>query len=177
MLFRSLFVAGIVHVSSVLLLPVVASQNSFTRLSAMMPDGTGFHVLPAPRPGDTSLPFSDPGLITAACRFTLGASPWRVRIDIDGEALTSLSFYSRSGLVFHTLTDRAALRGRLDVLLGTAAQIDAAEAADTDDAPANEVRLLSPSRDGIVLVRAMAPSPTGDEAVKARIVRADCRAE
>ena len=165
--------AGVVHISSILLLPSVAARNSYVRLSPFAP-ARGFAALPAPAPGVESLPFTDPGAILAVCRYDLGAGPWRIRVDTDTEALTSLSFYSSSGLVFHTLTDRAALRGRLDVTLGTAAQIEAAEAADTDEALANEVRLASSSRSGIILMRAMASSSAGADLVLRRVKAAEC---
>ena len=169
-----LLVAGIVHISSVLLLPQVAARNSFVRLSPLAPP-QGFRILPTPAPADESLPFTDPGVTLAICRFDLGASPWRIRVGIDSEALTSLSFHSRRGDVFHTLTDRAALRGRLDVVLGTAAQIEAAEATDTEDAPVKEVRLASPSQTGLVVVRAMASNAAGAEVLKQRIEAGECR--
>ena len=167
-------VAGIVHISSILLLPQVAARNSYVRLSSVAAPG-GFRILPASAPGDESLPFTDPGAMLAICRFDLGAGPFRIRVDIDNEALTSLSFHSRRGDVFHTLTDRAALRGRLDVVLGTAAQVDAAEAADTEETPVKEVRLVSPSLTGLVVIRAMASSAAGIEALKRRIAAAECR--
>lgn len=169
-----LLVAGIVHISSVLLLPQVAARNSFVRLSSLTSSG-GFRILPTPVPGDDALPFTDPGAILAICQFDLGGNPWRIRVGIDTEALTSLSFHSRRGDVFHTLTDRAALRGRLDVMLGTAAQIDAAEATDTDNAPVQEVRLVSPSQTGLVVIRAMASSEAGVDGLKRRIEAAECR--
>ena len=169
-----LMIAGIVHVSSILLLPRVAGQDSYVRLSGAT-DAPGFKVLPGPAPADASLPFTDPGTTLAACRFDLGSSPWRIRVDIDNEALTSLSFRARNGTVFHTLTDRAALRGRLDVLLGTAAQVDAAEANDTDETPVREVRLVSPTPVGVVFVRAMASSVAGSGALRRRLEAAECR--
>ena len=167
-------VAGIVHISSILLLPQVAARNSYVRLSAPMPT-PGFRILPTPAPGDESLPFTDPGAVLAICQFDLAANPWRIRVGIDNEALTSLSFHARRGDVFHPLTDRAALRGRLDVMLGTAAQIDAAEATDTENTPVREVRLVSPSQTGLVVIRAMASSEAGVDGLKRRIEAAECR--
>lgn len=166
-------VAGIVHLSSVFLLPAVATRSSFVRLAGV-PPGQGFQPLPRPTPGDTSLPFTDPGVLLAACRYDLAGGAYRVRVDIDSGALMSLSFHSRVGIVFSTLTDRAALGGKLDVLLGTAAQIDAVEAADTDDFPTREVRLVSPSPVGMIFVRAMAPSTTGEGALARRLAAAEC---
>lgn len=168
-------IAGIVHISSVFLMPTVAAQNSFVRLSGVT-EAPGFRRLDLAKLSELALPFSDPGVVLMACRYDLRASPFRLRVDIDGEALTSLSFHSRRGIVFHTLTDRAALRGKLDVLLGTAAQIDAAEAADTDEVQTREVRLVSPSPDGIVLLRAMPPSAAGQESLLRRLEKAECGA-
>ena len=173
-LLGTVLVAAIVHIASVFLLPAVAQRDSYSRLAPML-DDTGFHALPPASPGSDSLPFADPGIMLAACRFDLSKGPWRVRVAIDNEALTSLSFRSRTGAVFHVLTDRAALQGRLDVLLGTATQIDAAEAADTDDAPTQEVRLVAPTTMGLVFMRSMPPSASGIGSLGRRISAADCR--
>ena len=173
-LLATILVAAIVHITSVFLMPALAQRDSYSRLAPML-DDTGFRTLPSATPGSEALPFTDPGVLLAACRFDLSKGPWRVRVAVDSEALTSLSFRSRTGAVFHVLTDRAALQGRLDVLLGTAAQIDAVEAADTDDAPTREVRLVAPATVGLVFMRSMAPSASGIGSLTRRISAADCR--
>lgn len=173
-LLGTVLVASIVHITSVFLLPALAQMDSYSRLAPLL-DGDGFRVLPAATPDAETLPFTDPGTVLAVCRYDLARGPWRVRIAIDSEALTSLSFRSRTGTVFHVLTDRAALRGKLDVLLGTVAQIDAAEAADSDDSPTREVRLVAPTTTGMVFVRAMPPSAGGMETLRRRLSAADCR--
>ncbi len=174
-LFATALVAAIVHITSIFLLPAVAQVDSYSRLAPLLNEDGGFRVLPGATPGSDALPFADPGTVLAVCRYDLRKGPFRVRIGIDNEALTSLSFRSRSGNVFHVLTDRAALRGRLDVLLGTAAQIDAAEAADTDDSPTRDVRLVAPTAMGLIFVRAMPPSADGMETLRRRLSAADCR--
>lgn len=167
-------IAGIVHISAIFLLPSVAAHDSYARLASAI-QGRGFQPAAALAPVQDALPFTDPATTVTVCRFDLGAAPWRIRVDTDSEALTSLSFRARNGTVFHTLTDRAALRGRLDVFLGTTAQVDAAEAGDTDDGPAREVRLVSPSQVGLVFLRTMPASSAGLDALRRRVRDAVCQ--
>ena len=170
----ALLIAGIVHLASVLLMPTVASNDAYARLSTHT-IAPGFNDISIVL-GDGALPFLDTAVELRACRYDLRVAPYRLRIDIDAEALTTMSFHSRTGIVFHTLTDRAALRGRLSVLVGTPAQIEAVEAADVDDTQTEEVRLVSPSTTGIILLRAMAPTDAGREALRRRLAKSVCAA-
>ena len=88
--------------------------------------------------------------------------------------MVSLSFHGRTGAVFHSLTDRAALRGRLDVVVATADQIETIEAGDTDDAPPQDIRITSPAAQGFVLLRALPASPAGEARLRARIASTGC---
>ena len=170
-----LLIAVVVHVSSVLLLPLLATQDAYAKL-ASVPANAGPQLLSS-NAVVNGLPFADRGTLLAACRFDLRASPLRVRLDIDRDALSTVSFHARNGVVFQVLTDRAAFQGRLDVLLGVPAQIDLAEAADTDEAPSEEVRLTAPSREGFVLFRGLASSPAQTAALRRRFAQAVCRSE
>lgn len=168
-----LLVAGVVHLASILLMPRLAARDAYSRLTAFAPP-TGFAIVPGPRPGATVTPFADPATILAVCRFDLGAGPLRVRGAADEDNLMTLGFYARPGVVFHTIGERAALRGRLDVLLGTAAQIEAIEAADAEGAAPLDVRLTAPAATGFVLARAMPASPWAAEGLRKRLAALEC---
>jgi uncharacterized membrane protein len=168
-----ILVAGCVHLSSILLMPRLAPRDAFTRLGVMEPSN-GFTLLPAARPDDVRIPFADGATMLAICRYDLTEGPWRLRAVVDDESMLSLSFHGRGGSVFHSLTDRAALRGRLDVVVATADQIETIEANDTDDAPPSDIRITSPATQGFVLMRAMPGSPASEARMRARIEAMSC---
>jgi uncharacterized membrane protein len=171
------FVAGCVHLSSILLMPRLAPKDAFTRLADIESTGGGFAIVPPARPGKAAIPFADSATILAMCRYDLTKGPWRVRATVDDESMVSLSFHGRTGAVFHSLTDRAALRGHLDVVVATADQIETIEAGDVEDAPPQDIRITSPAAQGFVLLRAMPGSPAGEARLRARIAATGCAPE
>jgi len=171
------FVAGIVHIVSVLAMPAVAPQDALTRLAAVAPEGDGVVLLPAASPGREIMPYEDPSVALGFCRFDLGRGLYRVRTNIDGEHFIALSFHTRSGRVFYATTDRSALRGKIDIAIVNAAQLEALEANDPEDEPAPELRLQAPAASGFVLVRALAERRNELPNAEARVTSVTCAPE
>lgn len=167
-------IAGIVHIVSVLAMPAVAPQDALTRLAAVAPEGEGVVLLPAATPGREIMPYEDPSVALGFCRFDLSKGLYRIRTSIDGEHFIALSFHTRSGRVFYATTDRSALRGKIDVAIVTAAQLEALEATDPEDEPAPELRLLAPASTGFILVRALAERPNEMPRAEARVTAVTC---
>ena len=155
-----LFVAGIVHIVTVLAMPSLAREDAYARLGGST---AGVALLPDAATAQ-SMPFQDPAAVMAVCRFDLDRGPARVRSLVNGDALVAISFHDRSGRIFYSTTDRAALRGKIDVLLVDAQQLDAIEASDPEDQAPQELRLVTPTRAGFVLVRALVEQVGGKAA-------------
>ena len=119
-LLGGLLLGGIVHLSSVLLLPRTATQDAYTRLAAAVP-ANSIMPLPAPTPDDAVLPFMDPAFATAVCRYDLAAGPLKLRVPVS-QAYTSVSFYTRNGVAYYAINDRAAGRRIIELDLMTARQ-------------------------------------------------------
>jgi uncharacterized membrane protein len=170
-------VAGIVHIVSVLAMPAVAPQDALTRLSAAARAGEGVVLLPAASPGREIMPYEDPSVALGVCRFDLSRGFFRVRTSIDGEHYIALSFHTRSGRVFYATTDRSALRGKINVAIVNAAQLEGLEANDPEDEPPPELRLLAPGPIGFVLVRALAERPNELPKAEARVTAVTCAPE
>ena len=147
-----LCVAGVVHFVSVLLLPSLAPDDAYARLT---PIGAEARLVAIPADEPNLNPFRDPAMAQAICFFDLRRAPLRVRTSVDGEHLLTLSFHGRHGGVFYAVTDKAALRGRIDILVLTEAEKTALEADEGDDPP-QDLRLVSPTPTGFVLVSALA---------------------
>ncbi len=160
MLLAILMVAGMVHIVSLLLVPRVAPDDAFARVSAFAPEGVVRTLPPAASAGDP-LPGRDPALVAAVCRYDLGGGPLRVTAVLGDEDFVALTLHARSGVAFYGLSDRAANEGKLDLVIMTSGQREAAEARDPPDTPVRDVRVVAPESRGFVLFEVM-PRIAGD---------------
>jgi uncharacterized membrane protein len=172
-----LCVAGIIHILVVFNLAKLQRSDPVGRISALIkPDG--LTLLPRASPGAEWAPFSDPALAQGGCLFDLSQSPMRLRGAIEADRMLTLSFRTSDGAVFYSMTDRAAQRGRIDVLVLTPDQLESLEAeADDEDPPAQELRLVAPTTKGFVLVNALAAFPSDRLNAEQRVRAISCEAE
>ncbi len=161
-------IAGVTHIVSILAMPRLAPKDSYARVAAIAPLFTTT-ALP-----DAAAPFDDPALAQAACRFDLSRGPARLRAALAPEELTLFSFYSRYGDIFYSMTDRAATRGKLEVLVLTRAQLDRVEEEDSEDELPQELRVVSPTLEGFVLFRSLAERPSERDDAKRRVASIGC---
>jgi uncharacterized membrane protein len=178
----ALLIAGAVHIVSVLLTPLVAPRHAYARLlEAAKSDAetarNGVMLFDPPAPGPQLLPFEDPAMAEGVCLFDLTKGPLRLRADIDGEDYLGLSFHGPSGAIFHAMTDRASNKGKIDIIVGDARQIEEMEANDSDETPPQETRLTAPSPLGFVLIRALAKRPSDYERARASVEAITCETE
>jgi uncharacterized membrane protein len=163
-----------VHIVTILILPAVAGRAGAQLLVARV-SGAGPHVIPPAKPGDTATPFADPAMAHAVCPFDLTEGPFRART-IAGEAFTSLVVIGPTGEILHGLSDKAAIRRVLDVIIGTDQQIRAIEATDGEDRVVQEVRLRLPVTRGLVVVKSLALRAADADAVTDNLRRTQCGA-
>ena len=172
------FVAGAVHLSSVLAIPQLAARDAYARIAQAAPAPNAFTPLPRPAPGAEILPRQDPMLARAVCRFDLSQGPVRVRVDLSAfDGLLLLSFHDRQGATFYATTDRGAWRGRIDILLVTPLQREEVEAQDPDDEATQELRLTAPELEGFILAGSLALDEADMEAARRRTALATCAGE
>jgi uncharacterized membrane protein len=155
-LLGGLLLGGIVHLSSVLLLPRTATQDAYTRIAAAVP-ANRMVPLPAPTPDDAVLPFMDPAFASAVCRYDLAGGPLKLRVPVS-QAYTSVSFYSRNGVAYYAINDRAAGRRIIELDLMTARQ--RADLPDDEEVTAADRLIVeAPTPTGLILVRTFGPEP------------------
>lgn len=171
-LLAGLLLGGVVHLSSILVMPKAATQDAYTRLLPITPVNAVV-ALPAPAPGNAVLPFMDPAFSFAACRYDLTNGPLRLVAPIN-EFYTSVSFYSRSGIAYYAINDRAAGRRTIELELMTAEQ--RGEIPDEEDVTsADRLIVESPTLTGIILLKALGPEPGLMPAAKAALAKAQCQ--
>ena len=168
-----LVLAGIVHVAAVLGIPWVSEQDAFSRLRPTLAADRSEIVAAG---GESWLPRPDPAAVLGACAYNLAEGPLRVSART-GAMFESLSFHTGGGGIFYALTDLAAVRGTLDLVVMTQAQRDEAVAGEDEDEPSNDVRVVAPRREGFVIVRVVAPFPSQREEAEAVAKSVSCVTE
>jgi uncharacterized membrane protein len=147
---------GIVHLSTVLLLPTTATQDAYSRLTPLAPVNQVV-LLPAPKPEGSVLPFMDPSFATAVCRYDLTGGSLKLTTRL-GLAYTSVSLYTRNGVAYYAINDRAAGHRTIEFDLMTAEQHSQLP-EEEDVTAADRLIVDSPTPTGLIVLRALAPEP------------------
>ncbi len=171
----TVILAILVHLVVVLLAPYVANRDAFARIAR--PAALNETVLlPRASPAEKTLPYGDPAVAMAFCRYDLASGPIRVQAPA-GRSFSSISFHTRRGLTFYALTDRAATHGVVDVVLGTPAEVRALAAHDDDESPLRDLRVAAPAREGYVFVRVFSEFPSLYPEAEVEAKRLTCKPE
>ena len=152
-------IAALVHIVAILIIPLYATRDAFARLSEL----GAVHqtiLLPQAAPQQRLIPYGDPAVASAFCRFDLADGPVRVKAPTDPSGFVSLSFHTRRGAIFYALTDKAATHGALEALVVTEDQLRALQAKDDEDTPVQDLRILSTTKAGFVLMRSLSEEPS-----------------
>jgi uncharacterized membrane protein len=170
------FVAAAVHLVSILAMPELAPHDAYARLSALAKPGR-MTLLPRALPGHEITPFEDPALAQAVCLYDLSNGPLDLHAELEDSGLLTLSFRTRSGRIFYSMTDQAALHGEIEVRIMTQPQLEAVEENDDEEEPLQELRLVAPSMKGFVLVNALAAFPSERAEAESRATSISCSPE
>src|SRR6201996_1556269 len=163
---------GVVHLVSVLALPRIASQDAYSRLSAIT-KLNAVTALPAADPGNTLMPYMDPAFATAICRYDLSGGPIKLAVPVS-QAYTSVSFYTRSDVAYYAINDRSAGKKVIELDLMTEAQhADLPE--DEDITAADRLIIDSPTSTGLIVLKALAPEPGLMPMGQASLAAASCK--
>ena len=171
----TVILAALVHFVVVLATPFVASDDAFQRLAAL--GGPNVTVLlPRSDPSQETFPYGDPAVAMSFCRYDLASGPLRVTAPA-GRSFASISFHARRGLIFYSLTDKAAAHGLINAVIGTAEQVQALAANDSEEDPSRDLRVIAPAREGYVLMRAFSDLPSLYPQAEAEAKRLACAPE
>lgn len=173
-LFAGLILGGVVHLATILLLPRTATRDAYARLEPITPVNA-FKLLPAPQPDQAVIPFMDPAFATAVCRYDLSRGSLKLTAPVS-QAYTSVTFYTRSGIAFYAINDRAAGRRTVELDLMTPAQHEALP-TEEDVTAADRLIVESPTPAGLIVVRALIPEPALQPMANAAVSAAQCRGE
>ncbi|MGY2049988.1 DUF1254 domain-containing protein [Methylobacterium sp. JK268] len=159
-----LVLAGIVHVAVVMAIPYLSGRDAVSRTRATLSNDTSvlIHAAamggpPAPAEGDW-LPPQDPAVAVGVCAYDLDDGPVRISTET-GPLFESLALHGRRG-AYYAITDQAAVKGNIELVIMTRRQFDEALAEEDEDDRNRDVRIVAPSREGFVVVRALAALPS-----------------
>jgi len=170
-LLGGVLLGGIVHLSTVLWLPDLATQDAYSRLTPVTPVHavTG---LPAPTPDKSVVPFLDPAFAMAVCRYDLSGGPLKFSVPVS-PAYTSVSFYTRNDVAYYAINDRAAGRRVIELDLMTSEQ-RAELPSDEELTAADRLIVESPTPTGLIVIKALAPEPGLMAAAQTALKAAKC---
>jgi uncharacterized membrane protein len=171
LLLSGLILGGIVHLSTMLILPSTATQDAYARLTPAAEVNTMTPV-PPPTPQNTAIPFTDPAFAAAVCRYDLSDGPIKFSAPVS-VAYTSVSFYTRNGVAYYAINDRAAGRRVIELSLMTTQQREQLP-EDEDVTAADRLIVESPTSVGLIVLRAFAPEPGLMPLVRTSVAAAKC---
>jgi len=169
-----ILLGGIVHLATVLLLPSTATRDAYDRLLPIAPVNS-IAQLPAPTPEKAVLPFMDPAFSADVCRYDLSKGPLKLTTPVS-QAYTSVSFYTRYGVAYYAINDRAAGRRVIELDLMTTEQHNQMP-EEEDVTAADRLIVDSPTPTGLIVIRALAPEPGLMPAAQGVLAKAQCRVQ
>lgn len=167
-----LVLAGIVHIVTVMFIPLLSEKDAATAYFAMGAAGHAELVSPQPD-GQGRLLEEDPYAVTAVCGYDLEAGPVRV-VARTGALPLGLTVHRRGGGVLYAITDRAAIRGVLEFVVLTEAQQNERIANDDDNQPVRELRIVSDVPSGLIVARVPAGRPSDRSDAEALVTGVAC---
>jgi uncharacterized membrane protein len=158
-----LVLAGLVHVAAVLAIPYLAAGDAMARSRATLANDTSVLVHAAETGGTAEqaegwLPPQDPAVAVGVCAYDLDDGPVRITAET-GPLLETIALHGRNG-AYYAITDQAAVRGTVELVIMTRRQFDEALATADEDERNRDVRIVAPSREGFVTVRVLAALPS-----------------
>jgi uncharacterized membrane protein len=165
---------AVVHLVSVLALPRIATQDAYSRL-APITKVNAVTQLPPAEPGTSLMPYLDPALAVAVCRYDLSSGALKLTVPVS-QAYTSVSFYTRNELAYYAINDRSAGKKVIELDLMTEAQHnDLPE--DEEVTSADRLIIDSPSTTGLIVIKALAPEPGLMLQAQASLAASHCGAQ
>lgn len=167
--FGTLCLAGIVHLTSMLMLP------HFSESAVAAPVLTATTTPKTPQMLSRGPMSRDPNMVSALCRFDLTQGPLRIIAPVPGDEFMSVSFHETGGPVYFSVTDQAANKGQINLVLGNRSEIDDIEANDDPDQPSPDIRVTSPHNRGYVLFHVLVSESSQRAEAQALLTNAICR--
>ena len=149
-----ILLGGIIHILVILSVPAVATQNLWSRITALAPENK-LVLLPPLKPGEANPLQLDPALSYAVCRLNLKSGPGVLTGTLP-DAFWSLAIYTPSGAVAYSTTNRDGIGKNLNLGIFNADQTHLL--AEQEIEVADGLLIVESSSDDVfVVIRLLAP--------------------
>jgi uncharacterized membrane protein len=171
--------ALLVHITTIFWVPTMSGNQAFAVLNRIAAQG-GMVMLPEPGNEATgnplaseAIPYRDPYLTIATCRFDLSRGPIVLRGQIKSP-YWSFSLHRQDGTYHYGLTQAAIRNGLIHIELRNAAQIRA-RTLDPDAPITDAIQVEVPFDPGIILIKALSPVASLEPDVANALENTTCR--
>ena len=144
--------AAVLHILIILAVPHFTGRDAFTRIEGYEEAGRFFPL--TDRPNSLGLSNGDPFLRLAVCAFSVEDRPVHL-LAAGALPFWSYSVFDSSSNEIYSMNDRTALRGNLDTIIASPAQLTVLR-KDNPDIVAQSVLVEMPAIEGYVVLRALA---------------------
>ncbi|MBX9588134.1 MAG: DUF1254 domain-containing protein [Hyphomonadaceae bacterium] len=138
---------GVLHILATFAAPLVSRGNAYQQLRAVLPLNQ-MVVLPAPSSSKQILPYLQPDVLYAMCRYELTGGPVSVTAAVSGPGWV-LSLHTPGGDNFYVLPGQQLRRREVSFLL-----VPSGDPAHARRAGPTDTQVASPSTEGLIVVRA-----------------------
>lgn len=162
--------AALLHIVIILALPRFTGKDAYSRVLGLY-EMDSFFPLTA-EPGPTGLANEDPFLRVAVCGFSVAGAPSRflARGDVP---FWSIAVYDADSNEIFSMNDKTAVNGRLDLVMATPIQLVELRKTQAERL-AQSILVEMPSEEGYAVLRALAPTPSFEEAARTFLANASC---
>jgi uncharacterized membrane protein len=170
----ALLLAGIVHVTATLAVPLLGPGMAYQKLRELLPANT-MVVVPPLRPGKQLLPFLMPDAYYGICRYSLADGPITVTAPLTDLGWT-LSLHTPHGDNFYVIPGQQQRTTDLSLVVVPAAEKsgDLIPAVTRRAPAASEDQIASPSEEGLIIIRAPLKGLAWKGEAEATLARAKC---
>jgi len=166
----AVLLAGIVHITATLAVPLLGPGNAFRKLQETLP-ANHMVFLPPPTPTTQLLPFVAADALYAACRFDLRSTSVAVSAVLSDPGWT-LSLHTPQGDNFYVMPAQQLRRSEVTFVISPASErlVDFGSRRFSGD----DSQIESPVTEGLVLVRAPLRGLSWRAETEAKLRRATC---
>jgi uncharacterized membrane protein len=167
----AVLLAGIVHITATLAVPLLGPGNAFRKLRETLP-ANQMVFLPPPTPATQLLPFVAADALYAACRFDLSSTPVAVSAVLSDPGWT-LSLHTPQGDNFYVMPAQQLRRSEVMFVI-TPASERLVDFGSSRRLTGDDSQIESPVTEGLVLVRAPMRGLSWRAETEAKLRRASC---